>query len=332
MSFYVLLNEFKNLIFDYKNQIIKDIDLISNKHIKILQCLYASKKYKQDTDININKNINTLLKICIFSRDKYYGLGSLDLFNIQLYNFIHFTDNKLIHQKNIEFIIDSLVKERKIFQLIGSWKDYKYILKYCIKTKNMNINNHFIKYIINKYVSQINYDIKNLKNNENISLCGKWIPREKSSFGWIVPLIISKLFNINITNNNKSQYFSYFKDYRQILSNLNKNLHTPEIYMCENNWNKIQFYKNHSEYFYSKYHNAFLLTGRKNIYSQDRNDCKEKYSLYCKNYLHNVMNKDEYIDKYFSLFYSYKNFSFKDFQNYLNNLYLLSFNNHFYYY
>ena len=332
MSFYDLFNEFKNLIFDYKNKITNDIDLISKTHIKILKCLYTSKKYKQDNDENIKKNIDTLLKICIFSRDKYYGLGSLDLFNIQLYNLILYTDNKLIHKRNIEIIIDSLIKERKVFQLIGSWKDYKYILEYCIKKKNMTINNHFIKYIINKYVSQINSDINNLKNNENISLCGKWIPREKSSFGWIVPFIISKLFNIDVTNKNKSQYSSYLKDYRQILSNLNKNLHTPEIYMCENNWNKIQFYKNHSEYFYSKYHNAFLLTGRKNIYSQDRNDCKEKYSLYCKNYLHNVMNKDEYIEKYFSLFYSYKNFSFNDFQDYLNNLYLLSFNNHYYYY
>ena len=44
------------------------------------------------------------------------------------------------------------------------------------------------------YAEQIKEDCNSFNDFKTISWCGKWIPREKSAYGWIVPFIMGKLF------------------------------------------------------------------------------------------------------------------------------------------
>ena len=124
------------------------------------------------------------------------------------------------------------------------------MLKDLRELSNYLFNNNYITYehpvmdmICDIYVKQIKEDY----NSYNISWCAKWIPREKSKHKWMVPYIVNKMFNINRVISRK-QYYYCLKKYRQIIARLNKILDTPEIHMCYNMWERIEF-KHNSDFF-----------------------------------------------------------------------------------
>ena len=79
-------------------------------------------------------------------------------------------------------------------------------------------------------------------------MVAKWIPREKSTFGWLFENLATNFFShfLNTANNDVSRRKAVLKcktEYRKILSTLNKHIDTVQIKQCGHNWANINFGK-----------------------------------------------------------------------------------------
>ena len=126
-----------------------------------------------------------------------------------------------------------------------AWKDIKYFCQYFKNTWPDN-EHPLIKYAIELTNAQLKVDCDSLlAGNDNITLVSKWIPREKSSFGWLYnQLAISFFSYIDTAKSVSSRSKATLKsktEYRKILSVLNKKLDTLQIKQCNHQWSKIDF-------------------------------------------------------------------------------------------
>ena len=134
--------------------------------------------------------LSTLYKMIGQTRDIVDGKGEYTLTYMMIYVWNQFYPNLA------EFAIKCLVDlgDKSIHQY-GSWKDIKYFCKFC-KSKTNNNSQNLINYAIKITNEQINNDYANLISNSNdISLAAKWIPREKSSFGWLFEQLATNFYN-----------------------------------------------------------------------------------------------------------------------------------------
>ena len=79
---------------------------------------------------------------------------------------------------------------------LGSWKDLKMYLHFLINSKTFCFNNKYeliCQHIEKIYIPEMIQDRKNIGIGENISLCGKWLPRESTKYKWLARLI-AKLY------------------------------------------------------------------------------------------------------------------------------------------
>jgi hypothetical protein len=143
----------------------------------------------------------------------------------------------------------------------GSWKDIKYFCE-CCKTCGQE-GSTLISYAIEITNEQIRKDYANLVSNSNdISLAAKWVPREKSSFGWLFESLATNYFsNFLVTANTDDRRMRAVlkckTEYRKILSKLNKSIETVQINQCGREWANINFSKTTSITL-SKQKKAFL--------------------------------------------------------------------------
>jgi len=130
----------------------------------------------------------------------------------------------------------------------GSWKDVKYFCEYC-KNNGENINHPLIQYSIMLINEQIKVDYSNFISNSNeISLAAKWVPREKSSFGWIYQCLAVDFFHYYMETANtedrvQKATLKCKTEYRKIISSLNRNIDTLQIKQCGHDWKNIDFDK-----------------------------------------------------------------------------------------
>ena len=127
----------------------------------------------------------------------------------------------------------------------GSWKDIKYFCQY-FKNTWPDSEHPLIKYAIELTNAQLKVDYDSLLDgNDNITLVSKWIPREKSSFGWLYNQLATSFFSyIDTAKTVSSRSKATLKsktEYRKILSVLNKKLDTLQIKQCNQQWSKIDF-------------------------------------------------------------------------------------------
>ena len=201
--------------------------------------------------------LSTLYKMIGHTRDIVDGKGEYTLTYMMIYVWNQFYPNLA------EFAIKCLVDlgDKSIHQY-GSWKDIKYFCKFC-KSKTANLSQNLINYAIKITNEQINTDYANLISNSNdISLAAKWIPREKSSFGWLFEQLAANFFShIMLTANNdvrkQKAILKCKTEYRKILSALNKQIDTVQIKQCGRRWAEIDFNKTTSITL-SKQKKAFL--------------------------------------------------------------------------
>ena len=140
----------------------------------------------------------------------------------------------------------------------GSYKDIKYLCQYIrdYSLIEIKIKTHIYEYLIYRYVkTQLSNDL----HSDKPSLLAKWLPRERSKFGWLAKLIAHICF-------------SSFKEYRKTISKINIKLDTPQIHMCSGFWSDISFNKV-SGTTLVKSHNAFESTKNK-----DRALCAEHFN------------------------------------------------------
>ena len=244
---------------------------------------------KKDTTKYKNELI-LLYKMTAHTRDIIDGKGEMDLCWMQLYNWWEF--KPLLAY----YLIDKIVYMKGYHQY-GSWKDIKYLCDYIYK-KTDNENHDFINYLLKLTTFYLKKLIKE-KDNNSLKLLVRWIPREKSKrFGWIFKKLAytyNKKYIDTATNEEQKKRAEKkcCMEYRKLISNLNREIKTVQINMCNKTWNDIEI-KNITSKTMSKNKTAFLNMKRVNGQMVERNEDEDRRGCAnnLKNYLELVKNKD----------------------------------------
>ena len=229
----------------------------------------------------------TLLKILVQTRDIVDGKGEYDLAYMQIlvwYNyyptlafnmfklFLNTTENPLDHQ-------------------YGSWKDVKRFCQY-IKENTLDGEDHvLIRGILAYSINSLRTEYEKAMNdiNYNPTLIGKWLPREKSKYGWVfkkMAMMMNPQFMSTATSRNTM--IKAGNKQKMVLKKrlvyLNKRVDTVQIKMCDRDgkWSQIDFNKVTSHTM-SKSKNAILYVDKKGQLrgeNSDRIQCRENYKAH----------------------------------------------------
>lgn len=173
------------------------------------------KKVLRDDDL---KEIETVKEYLQFSFRKRKAKKDYKLYiNIcKIYN---------VYPETIKDVLNNIPK-------LGYYKDYFYILMF-------SRNNQLSQYIYDLVISQLDEDLKNLKEDKQISTIGKWLPRESSK--------INKQCNFIDTFNSMFypdvSIFTARKRYRKLKTMLNDKIGTLEAKICTHQYSQIDFNK-----------------------------------------------------------------------------------------
>ena len=151
-----------------------DLEALSILLDEILILLKTS-LYDCDDTIEINMFLSyfiLLYKLIAYTRDITQGKGERDLTYMMMD----------IWYKHFPILGNNMLET--ITNTYGSWKDLKYFCKY---TKNEKC----IDFCIELWNNQLEKDITNTISS---NVC-KWIPREKSAFGWLFKKSAEECYN-----------------------------------------------------------------------------------------------------------------------------------------
>jgi hypothetical protein len=145
-----------------------------------------------------------------------------------------------------KFALKCLVDIGDNIHPLGSWKDIKYFCRFC-RNYYSCISHPLMTHAYKLVNEQLQKDMNVFQNN-NVSLAAKWVPREKSSFGWIFEHLACEYFSHYLvtadTESSHTRAINKCKThYRKMLANLNRAIDTTQIKMCEGNWADINFDK-----------------------------------------------------------------------------------------
>jgi hypothetical protein len=227
-----------------------------------------------------------LYKIIASTRDIIDGKGECTLAYMMIHVWYEFYPEMAFYA--IKCLVD-FGDEGKTHQY-GSWKDIKYFCNYCYKQK-CSVHHPLIQYSINLVNIQVRKDMDNI-NSDEISLVGKWVPREKSSrFGWMYQPLACQYFSKYIQsaassskeNSMSAAILKCKMEYRKILSTLNTKIDTVQIKQCGKTWSDINFNKV-SSVTLSKQRKAFLNVNKKGQVkyptNSDRIECAEHFNAH----------------------------------------------------
>lgn len=192
-----------------------------------------------------------LYKLIAYTRDIYLGKGERDL------TYMMITIWYKYFPIPAENILETVIQSK-----YGSWKDLKYFCRYL---KNQNQDQDQTQELIQKCIKLWNPQLEidqTTENPKDRSLVYKWIPREKSAFGWLYEESVIQWCsqkNINIQNMNTAK-----KNYRQLISSLSreKEEYIPQQSECKREWSKINFEK------------ISVTTKSKHYYTFIKHDCE----------------------------------------------------------
>ena len=231
--------------------------------------------------------LTTLAKIMVQTRDIVSGKGEYDLAYMQIFEWYKFYPQFAFNC--FKLFLDS--SENPLDHQYGSWKDVKRMCQY-IKDNSEDKENHiFIKGILSFSVNVLTDDYRKSMESPQYAprLIGKWLPREKSKYGWIFK-IMAKMLNPRFMDSatNRTSIIKASRKQKmylkKILVYLNKRIDTVQIKMCDPNgkWSRIDFNKVTSLTI-SKSKNAILYVDKKgNVRgeSKDRMQCRENYKAH----------------------------------------------------
>lgn len=260
------------LTFQLLRSDVNELAVLEKKLDEIL-CELKSSMHENDT-----KNyLIILFKYIGYTRDIVNGKGECKLTYVMIYTWSKYYPELAISA------IKCLVSHEKNKHMIGSWKDIKLFCDYCRIKQSIDKNPNY-EVIINECIRLINdqliTDIGNCDKKQSISLLAKWIPREKSKYGWLFKRLAlsyySEYFNENdvCTSISSPAVRKAFTKYRQICSRLNKELDTVQIKQCGNVWKTINF-NNVTSVTLAKQKNAFL-----NVKNKDRTICANNFKSF----------------------------------------------------
>ena len=242
--------------------------LVRSSNLEILESKYRELLNKK------NKNLMPYLyKLIAQTRDITQGKGEYNLSFMLLAEWVLLGDEYIPDIYNSLDLFIDIENEHPY----GCWKDLKYFCEYlCIKKAYVTKDHEIIDYCCEKIANQLCND----NNCDKPTLCAKWAPREKSKFGWMVPIISKKMTNkLGMDDLNKKECL---RIYRQFCSRINKKLDTTQIKQCGQAWSTIDF-NNVTSITMRKQANAFLYFQETSINDNiniDRKTCSYNYKRF----------------------------------------------------
>ena len=259
----------------------------SNKLSIILKDLLSHLKHKVSSTIIADRELaqgylSILYRMIGHTRDIIDGKGEYTLTYMMIYIWFDYFPTLAL------FAIKCLVVNEENVHPYGSWKDLKYFCEYC-RENGLFVFHPLIQYSILLMNEQFKKDYDNYtKGNKNISLVAKWIPREKSSFGWLYESLATSYFihymeTANTEERKKKAILKAKMDYRKLLSELNTVLDTLQIKQCGKNWSEIDF-NNVTSISMCKQKKAFLNVDKKGKSKYpdltDRIECSDHFKTH----------------------------------------------------
>lgn len=208
-----------------------------------------------------------LYKLIGQTRDIVNGKGERDLSYMMIYEWYKFYPVPAIYALRL---FTQTIEPIGLFSSYGSWADIKYFCNYVREMVDNKHNSDLIETVIGIMNHQLYCDRKNLideldkyykekdhnpstlteKPNarDYLSFAAKWVPRENSKFGWIYEKMViqwTKSFTPKIleTAITPSQYARAIckckRNYRKMISSLNRELDTVQIKQCSQRWSEI---------------------------------------------------------------------------------------------
>ena len=280
-------NSIRERILQFSFQLTRTDEKGLQKLSQILKDILNTLKTQQSTSQNVvtTEYLIILYKMIGQTRDIVDGKGECSLTYMMIHTWFEFYPELAFYA--VKCLVD-FGDDGKTHQY-GSWKDIKYFCSYCYKNC-CPLDHPLIQYAINIVNIQITTDYTNLiSNSDEISLAGKWVPREKSGrFGWMYEALACSYFPIYLETASKdtSKSAAILKaktEYRKILSSLNRKIDTLQIKQCGKDWTEIDFNKVTSVSL-SKQRKAFLNVTKKGLPrfpdNQDRVECAEHFNAH----------------------------------------------------
>ncbi len=264
------------------------IDFISQVEVETLSINYTvmHQKYNQlwNQAGQNNKKQKELIKLYVNTRDKNNGSGLYTLSYHMLETITYYTfETRVIPIDIYHKIIHNQIKGDDTIIPFGSWKDIKHFLSFFIQDNTHHyVNRESIvdTILLEHVIPQLIEDRKNKSIGNPISLCGKWMPRERSkTHGWLAKKIAILYYYNTICITNKTH--TIFKHYRYLIRDINIYLNTPQVYMCKNQWDQIDFQKVTPQTI-QKYKRCFL--NEAGINEPHRYECRKNLKKYWKSH------------------------------------------------
>jgi hypothetical protein len=218
------------------------------------------------------------------TRDIVDGKGECALTYMMIHEWHNFFPNLAFFALRCLVILDKGTDKGTGLHPYGSWKDLKYFSKYC-RSQDATLTHPLILETIRIMNTQLHCDAASSREPTLISLAAKWVPREKSSFGWLYESLATNYFSEYMktadTYEKKTKAVLKCKMmYRKLISSLNKTLDTLQIKQCDNRWSEIDFNRVTSVSL-SKQKKAFANVdkkGKERYDLEDRHECAEHFN------------------------------------------------------
>lgn len=226
-------------------------DTLEKDFVNFLEQIYArEKKYEWE--------FKTLFKLIAQTRDIVSGKGEYNLSFMMIYVFHSYYPNEA--KKMVELFVHPY---KEGVHPYGSWKDIKYLCEYIRNRCNGYHSHPLIDYCLELMIQQLNQDINavnlyednyifNIKNytlenlKNDLSLVGKWCPREKSKFKWIHKELAYRMFRefLDSASTKGSNLKARIKckiHLNKLIVKLNKYLDTTQVKQCSNRYSDINY-------------------------------------------------------------------------------------------
>lgn len=234
--------------------------------------------------------INMLVSLLFQTRDISGGKGEYALFYELLLVWDQYMANDQVSKVLKPMLVLLLDKDvaNTLYGLeqghsYGSWKDFKYILEKFRTSRNLTTSEavrHIYDSPIAAFLIEVALSVLSQAScGENNSLIARWLPREKSKYGWQAKLLAEGFVKSRVCNYSVQ---ASLREYRRTLSRLNKSLGTVQINQCAGTWANIDFDKECTSITMARQKKAFVCAGSNTsaLESEDRVKCKDNYIKY----------------------------------------------------
>ena len=257
----LLKNTLNDLLYTIKQKLALDVE--NNIH-----------EYKQQ----LHKQLVTLFKMIGQCRDITSGKGERDLSYMMICCWYKY------YPEMAKLALRCFVNlgDEKPY---GSWKDMKLLCQYVYDTTGSKAH-PIIEYCMIMMCEQLKKDSEMKDAFTEMSLCARWIPREKSKYSWLFKILALMYFPQytrtakNVESISKAVTKTYMT-FARFIAGLNKILDTVQIKMCGGNWAAIDHNKTTSVTLI-KNRAAFMNQSKKRGPSAklDRIKCADNFEAY----------------------------------------------------